>query len=242
MDAAEQLVGTHLQACGFSSIVHEPDGKVPPDWLVDSRLAVEVRRLNQNELTDVRPVGLEEARFPLIAKTRKLLDALGPSVGGESWYVLFGFRRPVNWSETAGRLKAALQAFRDSAVREPLDHALGRSFWFSLIKAGVPQDHFFVLGGCTDRNAGGFVQSEMLRNIPPLVAEKTRKTAPFRARYAEWWLALVDYIGYGLSADEAAELQKRLQPNADWQKIIVVNPLDARDAFELPVLGAGGAA
>jgi hypothetical protein len=242
VDAAEQLAGTHLQARGFSSIVHEPDGNVPPDWLADGRVAVEVRRLNQNELTDVRPVGLEEARFPLIAKMRKLLDALGPSVEGESWYVLSGFRRPVNWRETAGRLTAALQGFRDSAVREPLDHALSRGFWFRLIKAGVPQDHFFVLGGCTDRDSGGFVQSEMLRNIPPLVAEKTRKTAPFRALYPEWWLVLVDYIGYGLSADEAAKLQKRLQPSSDWHKIIIVNPLDARDAFELPVLGAGGAA
>ncbi len=60
MDTSERIVWEYLLHRGFRDVVYEPEGKVPPDFLVDNRVAVEVRRLNQNEDTPVgeRPIHL----------------------------------------------------------------------------------------------------------------------------------------------------------------------------------------
>jgi hypothetical protein len=71
MDASESLVRDFLLQRGYADIVYEPDGKVPPDFLIDGRIAVEVRRLNQSYETGSRMRGLEEDSIPPVAKNRE---------------------------------------------------------------------------------------------------------------------------------------------------------------------------
>jgi hypothetical protein len=64
------------------------------------------------------------------------------------------------------------------------------------------------------------------------IEEKTRKVARVRSRYPEWWLALVDTIGYGHHDDsERADLRRLIQVNDEWDKIILVSPLDPTQGF-----------
>jgi hypothetical protein len=51
MNDSEKAVYEYLTSLGFRTVVYEPDGKVSPDFLIDGRIAVEARRLNQNEDT-----------------------------------------------------------------------------------------------------------------------------------------------------------------------------------------------
>jgi len=50
-DPSETQARRYLEHLGCKDIVYEPDGNVPPDFVVDGRIGVEVRRLNQNEHT-----------------------------------------------------------------------------------------------------------------------------------------------------------------------------------------------
>ncbi len=52
MDQSESHARDYLEHLGLGRVVYQPDGNVPPDFLVDGRIAVEVRRLNENELTE----------------------------------------------------------------------------------------------------------------------------------------------------------------------------------------------
>jgi hypothetical protein len=79
MNESEKSVYEYLTSQGLGTVVYEPDGNVPPDFLVDGRIAVEVRRLNQNEETTEGHRGLEEISKPLHALVRKALAAMGPS-------------------------------------------------------------------------------------------------------------------------------------------------------------------
>ena len=63
----------YLRHCGYEDIVYEPDGKVPPDFLVNRRIAVEVRRLNQNFKHEGRIEGLEQVSIRLQMGMRNLL-------------------------------------------------------------------------------------------------------------------------------------------------------------------------
>ena len=78
MDSSENIVFTYLSHQGFTDVVYEPDGNVPPDFLLDGRIAVEVRRLNQNEQMASGSHGLEEVAKPLWARMNRLVGSLGP--------------------------------------------------------------------------------------------------------------------------------------------------------------------
>ena len=56
----ERIVESYLISLQIGKVVYEPDGKVPPDFLVDGRIAVEVRRLNQHYAVEGVSEGLSK--------------------------------------------------------------------------------------------------------------------------------------------------------------------------------------
>lgn len=48
MDRSEGFARVHLHHRGFDDVVFEPSPNEPPDFLINGKIAVEVRRLNQN--------------------------------------------------------------------------------------------------------------------------------------------------------------------------------------------------
>lgn len=95
MDASEKLVEDHLHHRGYVNVAYEPDGNIPPDFLVNDTIAIEVRRLNQNHFGGPNAKGLEEVAIPLWNKVKALLASMGPPTKGESWFIHFTFSRPV---------------------------------------------------------------------------------------------------------------------------------------------------
>ena len=68
MKISERLVDDFLAYRGYRDVVYEPDGEVPPDFLLDGRIAVEARRLNQNYKTGAHTQGLESYGYPCSAR------------------------------------------------------------------------------------------------------------------------------------------------------------------------------
>jgi hypothetical protein len=110
MNNDEQIVERYLNSLGMGEVVHEPDGKVPPDFLVDGRIAVEVRRLNQHYEADGKLRGLEQDSISLRQSLENLLSEFEASNISSSWFVCFSFRRPIpRWRalRPLGRCSAA---------------------------------------------------------------------------------------------------------------------------------------
>jgi len=74
-------------------------------------------------------------------------------------------------------------------------------------------------------NNGGFVVAEVHRNLQLVYKEKSRKIAPYKHKYKNWWLVLIDQIGYGLDKEDAEQLREISGPNTDWDKVILVSPI-----------------
>jgi hypothetical protein len=235
MDESEKIASSYLANLGFESIVFEPDGNVPPDFLADARIAVEVRRLNQNELTQSGFRSLEEVAIPLQMKIGKLLASLGPANQRASWFVHYSLKRPLlPWDQLAFKLQQCLEEFRDDPRDEkPTSITIDDCLEVKLLRAGDPHSTFFVSGGYHDDDSGGWVLAETQRNLRLCIEEKTRKIAPFRHKYREWWLVLIDRIGYGVSDCDRDLFREHLKLEHDWDRIALVNPLDPRSAFEL---------
>jgi len=235
MDRSEKIVFEYFSSQGFCDVVYEPDGNIPPDFLIDGRIAVEVRRLNQNKETPNGHRGLETVAIPLQAKVRALLKTLGPS-NGDSWFVMYRIRRPLPpWSQLSSMLRSELADFYNNSNNNNNDSTITISpkFCVTLIKTSKPHSDLFVLGGFADSDSGGFILAELSRNIKICVTEKTRKIECVRSKYPEWWLVLVDHIGYGIDKRDYEELRQLFQFEHSWDKIVLVNPLNAKQGYEL---------
>jgi hypothetical protein len=235
MNHSEKLVFEYLTAQGFSNITYEPDGNVSPDFVIDGRIAVEVRRLNENEKTATGHRGLEKVSKPLTALIKKALVATGPPRYGISWFVSYSYRRPLPpWRQLDKVLRKVLRQISEQPDLGTRKVCVADKLRLSFTRATELHPNLLVLGGWSDHDSGGFVISDIAHNLRICMAEKSLKISKVLSRYPEWWLALDDRIGYGdLDEDDRNQLRTLVRPDRPWSKIILVNPLKPSNGFEM---------
>ncbi len=234
MDKAEAVAEKFLIGLGHKKIVYEPDGNIPPDFLIDDKIAVEVRRLNQNVDNGGQIEGLESTAIPLAKFLERLCANSGAPTDGHSWFLMYDFDRPLKLDK---KLKTDIQAnfpqpnsfipkYRQTIYKT---NNLEVELWPSSLSFKTR----FVIGGSIDGDSGGWLASEYLENVKLIASEKDAKVAPYKQKYQEWWLVLPDLIG-GLSyKTDVNELPKLDEVKSTFDKIILVSPLDPNDAYEI---------
>jgi hypothetical protein len=229
----EQITEQFLHQRGHLS-VYEPCGRdTPLDFLVDGRIAVEVRRLNQNFVSaDGQREGLEQQWFSIIwTRIPEFLASFHAPISDESWFLSIRFRRPVeNWHSLRTTLHQKLTDFINQQARSACEITLSPNFRISLDPAGHGFPTFFVLASIVDMDKGGWVVAEMLKNINLCISEKTRKIN--RLKYAEWWLILVDFTGLGFNDDDYRSLREATSFGYSFDRILMIKPYDYSRAFE----------
>lgn len=235
MDDSEKLVQAHLRSRGFSDVEYEPDGNIPPDFLVNRSIAVEVRRLNQNDFSGPARKGLEEVSIPLWRSVQQIVASFGPPTQGESWFVNFRFSRPVETLKTLEpKLRSGLSAFALSPTKRRSIVAAGQNFELEVFcRTSKPYPTMFVMGGCSDQDSGGWLLAEMHKNICYCEREKQGKVSAYRHKYPFWWLALADHIGYGLDEFDREMFRENVSITHTWDKIIIIDPRDHTRWFEI---------
>lgn len=143
MDTAEKHVAEFLRRRGHT-FSHEPDGNIPPDFLVDDRIAVEVQRLIKTETEGTTT--LAETAIPLWRNLKKLTLELGPPTHGASWYLYYRFRRPIEL-KILRDLKRQLLAFRDGGSHHKTILKVGDKFKLEIHPAPLARETFFVMLG-----------------------------------------------------------------------------------------------
>jgi hypothetical protein len=230
MNRDEQIVDAYLKSLDLGDVVYEPDGKVPPDFLIAGRIAVESRRLNQHYDVAGRSRGLEEDSIPLQQSFERLLADFGGPRDDTTWFVFFRIKRPIpTWKILRPLIRGELERFLQRPSSGTVRVAIDSGFEISLTRASTVGERVFLLGGDTDLDSGGWVVSEIIRNLSVYVAEKTQKVAPYRSKYPVWWLVFVDYIGY---AHDEAEVRQYFKCPADWDRVLLLSPISGR-AYEI---------
>ncbi|AKE51175.1 hypothetical protein [Kangiella geojedonensis] len=233
MDSSEKIAFQYLSKQGFNPI-YEPDGNITPDFLIKEATAVEVRRLNQNVQFNSKSEGLEELSIPLWHSIEDLAQSINYA-GEQSWFLFYSFTRPI------GSLKKLKHAIRKSLIEfasnEPTQNSLSvysqHNFRLDAVKASSPLDSFFIMGGFTDRQAGGWLVSEMIQNIDFCSKIKRDKISVHKSKYKEWWLLLIDQTGFNLRRDDIAQLRVNIQKPQGWDKVMIINPMSLKPLLEL---------
>ncbi|WP_136524949.1 hypothetical protein [Geomonas ferrireducens] len=232
MDATEKTALDHLRYRGFENVMYEPNGKsTVPDFVIVDRIAVEVRRLNQNEIGSSIPKGLEHAEFRLIQKFNKILKSLEQSSG---WWVLLRFKRPVpKGKQIEAAVRSFISSLPETPEKERLHLSIGRNLNLEFWKKGNGLDKTIELGSVCDLDEGGFVIPEMERNLRLCIDEKTKKISNIKSQYEKYWLILVDHLAYGMSEYSRKLFRENVCIEHQWDKITILNPLDPTDFFDL---------
>ncbi len=237
MDAAEEKAKKYLWERGFTDIVHEPDGNIPPDFLVDNKIAIEVSRLNihcENQENGQKPYAYEQY-FPKVWQgLEQLLKKFGSTSNGESWYVDFSLVHPFKgWTTIKGDVMKALTQFKESERLPSTRYRIQNSLEISFTKCGTQNEYFYAMGGGSEDEMGCLVVGEIYRNLKIVIEKKEQKISEFRYKYSEWWLILIDLISYGhLDSHDLEQLFSLPKIKSIWDKILVINPHDSHIVFE----------
>lgn len=236
MDEAEMLSEAFLRSQGFKTVDYEPDGNIPPDFLCDSRVAVEVRRLNHHHASHGgRPEALDQKGVALWNTVKQILSDMGPPKFGRSWWLCYTVKRPIDDFKSIPKLlKKALHSLRDSPCDGEQQICVVEGFSIKIIPAEKTHDLEFLLATANDRDSAGWLLDMMQTNLQLCIDEKSRKISKVRGSYKTWWLVLVDMIGWGLNEfDQELFKDSVFIEKRDWDKVILIDPRDPCRFFEI---------
>ncbi len=234
MDYSETLVENYLQYKGFSKIIYEPDGNIPPDFLVNDEIAIEVRRLNQNIEGNGKTKGLEETAYPLFQRIDKLFRGHKRESGKNSLFYSIRFARPVSkWKRIEEKIEEYISIVKSGRIEVYKEYKISDNLSIKFLPSSKEYDELFIPGAYSDSDSVGWVISEMLKNLRICISEKERKIEKYRAKYPEWWLVMIDYIGYGLEETDKIQLKENFNINHKWNRVILLDPLNIEHEFEI---------
>lgn len=235
MKQEEQIVEDYLKSEGLSDIVYEPDGRIPPDFSVSSRIGVEVRRLNQR-FTGNTAEGLEEKSNSLLNCVDNVLREYDAAEPVDSFLVSVGYHRPIGrLRQIRANLKRIITAFLSMTERNNYDFAVSNNVHVTFRPVHTQSPKRFLRLFDQDCDSGGPLAEIYEENIRHCIDEKRRKTQPYLSRYSEWWLVLVDAIGWGWGnyPDGVLEITKNLKKPVEWKRILLVDSVTLAKRLEL---------
>ena len=224
MRPEEDAVAKYLEKTQGENVVFEPDGNVPPDFAVNSDIAVEVRRLNQQFMDGKKMEGLEQVSFSIMDVLKEVLVSFDPQYVGKTFGLHIDYERPLNqeMAELKAGMRTALQNFLDADFALPATIQVSESVEFWLYSSVPVNGRVFLQAGEMERDAGGAVISEYIDNIRYCIAKKSSRIGPYRARYKEWWLYLVDTMELGLDYNEIKTVTSAITDLGGFDKVKIV--------------------
>jgi hypothetical protein len=119
------------------------------------------------------------------------------------------FERPLNMGMRQIRkaMVRALQAFLESDLSElPYILPVTEDIEFTIYPSSQAVGRVFRLAGGSDDDAGGWVIPIYIENLRHCISEKSKKVMDYLANYQQWWLYLVDHMGWGLDGSETQDI------------------------------------
>jgi hypothetical protein len=226
MNREEQITFEHLKKLYGEDVIPVPKHEDPPDILVNSTIAVEVRRLNQHFFESGESEGLENLSFPLESAFKEVLNLFDNLYAGQSYWVFIEYKRPFNFGfrKVKKEMELALQKFLDLRVSNfPHEISVNSEISFTLHESTISNGNLFRFAGSGDFDAGGGVIEVYAENIRHCIREKSYKISRVPKKYCAWWLYLVDCMGFGLSQKEISEVVKEVENTGSFDKVVVLD-------------------
>jgi hypothetical protein len=235
MDQAELIAQQHLfyQLPGSDRVVHEPDGNITPDFLVDGQIEIEVRRLNEHDWNHDNHRPLEELEIPLVRQIRSLIN-VNEYPCEKTFGIIMHFGRPLpNKRSIEKGTKRFLDEIRRSSEPQGMRKEVAPRIHLICTGDFVSTGTAFKFLGWWDDNQGGSILPLVERNVRICADNKLKKVRPYKQKYQVWWLLLVDYVSAGANDYERLDFKDALSLSHDFDRVLLVDPLETTRTLEL---------
>lgn len=235
MNREEKLAQSYLATLSPESLIFEPDGNVPPDFLLNNSVAIEVTRLNEHIEVQGTLKRLDDESPSIISFIKQVLEKYESTINDACFFVNVYIKRPFgNKKKVKKKLIDLLNTFcisDDVSNYKKFEITDGLSLRFrkGTFKECSPA---FRLGEIIEHERGGWVFEEISRNTVHCINNKSLKIAPYKTQYQEWWLVLIDTIAYGCY-NEYIEDFKKVIDKGEFDKVIVLEPSKGNYIFEI---------
>jgi len=225
MKYEEEIARNFFERQGFTNLIYEPKGNRTPDFLLNDEIAIEVRRLNQYLTNEIKPRPLEELYYDLIPNLQKLFNTYNKVDHTSSAFVSVYFSRPLKVDKNLiGKISEILNKHL-LIMESVMNYNVGENLILKIFPSDQRLEHQFNFGTLSDNDSGGFVLSNIPDSLKLIIKEKEGKITPFYAEYKNWWLVLIDFIGYGIDGNELTAL-KRITGTSKFERIYFISPVD----------------
>lgn len=229
----ERMSFEYLQSKGFTDIQVEPDGKIPPDLLLNKQTAIEVRRLNQFYRDDKgKYLPLEDLEYRLVPRVYKIINSYKTKTANTTSFVSISFSRPLKVDKHLLQdIDHVFESHLDF-LEEPRIYQVHQNFRLRIHPAKKKFGYPYTLGSTSDFDGGGAVVANIVESLNIIISEKVEKIRPHKHKYPVWWLALVDRIGYGIDEIDFGQLKAAYQIGDFFEKIILISAFDSNNGVE----------
>jgi hypothetical protein len=233
----EQVAIEYFQSKGYTNIVHEPDGNIPPDLLINGSIAVEVRRLNQFKKMNGKHHPLENLEYSLMPRVRKLInDFANPDTSSTlTAFISIDYKRPLKVDQMLMEdIRSVLRAHLPF-LNQHLQYQIRDNLTLRIRNSRKSYGRPYVWASQYDGDGGGAVVANILESLEIILAEKHEKIQPYRPKYETWWLAGNDKVGFGIDEIDLSQLEQAFNIKTFFERIIFISPFDSKEGVELIV-------
>ncbi len=226
MNREEKITLEYLKARYGENAIPMPKHEDPPDIFVNSSIAVEVRRLNQYFFEGKEPEDLESLSVSLERAFEEILKSFDSLYDGKSYWISVYYQRPLHsaFSKIKREMKLALHNFLNSKVSDfPHEISVNPEITFTLYKSDIGNGKLFPIAGSSDFDVGGGNIRVYADNIRHCISEKSPRISGRLENYNEWWLYLVDCLGFGLNQQELLEVMREVGNTGSFNKVVVLD-------------------
>jgi len=231
MNKDERTVNQFLDSLGYLGIIFEPDGNHPPDFLIDNRIAVEVRRLNQFYLNKGKHEPLENLEYSLDPKLLKLFRAFNSHEVPNSAFVLIHYKRPLKPTKALMQEIEHVLSEHVNCIALEKEYVVAENLYLRFFPHEKREEDVYLFGSKYDRDRGGWVVAEILKSLKYIVEEKTNKVRPYLSRYDEWWLVLVNHVNMDIQRIEGHQLKEGFNKAHCFDKIMIISQHDSANGY-----------
>ncbi len=232
MKSEERITKDFFKNIGYSNILFEPNGNIPPDFVIDGEIAIEVRRLNKHLSVGNKIVPIEDLKFKLIPKVEDLLRSFGSGIHQESCFVSIYYQRPLKVNRKLLNEISNVLEKHSSNMKNTKHYEINDNLSLRIIPSEVRLEEQFCYGSSVDFDGGGFILAAISDNLGHILREKEQKIIPYFDKFKTWWLVLVDHIGYGLTEEEINELEIKEKSNY-FERIYFLGPKIRQGGYKL---------
>jgi len=234
MNREEQIANELLHNLNEGKVIFEPNGfSKSPDFSLNEKIGIEVRRLNKqiNCGDEIHPI--EEAKYPFLRKFDRLLLDIENSDLEFSIGVNISFKRPIILD------KKLVKKIKDSIRNSTLNGAFGiptfvnENIKYELIKGNGRSNTTYFRYITHDLDQGGTVQDSRYLALQVAIQEKESKMRAFKNDYSEIWLILVDEIFSRVDYTFKQDLQRFEEIKSSFNRIIVISGRDRKSWIDI---------